>query len=150
MEFFEDLSSWNEGSNHALAVGFLEGDRPYSKGFVSEAFFERLIELVVDPWQPFASGGHHRCSLCAFSGGPGRVRYGQATVLVGSSLLFVPTVSTVYVAPSLVVHYVDAHQYLPPKEFREAVMTCPPMRSPDYLRLLLRNGIRKVKREAWG
>jgi hypothetical protein len=51
-----------------------------------------------------------------------------------------------YVAPSLVLHYVDAHEYLPPESFQRAVMACPPMRSMEYLRAISRHGLHKLGR----
>jgi hypothetical protein len=44
------------------------------------------------------------------------------------------------VAPSLILHSMDAHEYAPPAAFCEAVLACPPMRSMDYLRAILKNG----------
>jgi hypothetical protein len=42
------------------------------------------------------------------------------------------------VAPGGILHYVEAHNYLPPEEFRRAVLECPPMTSRAYLAALLR------------
>jgi hypothetical protein len=41
-------------------------------------------------------------------------------------------------------HYVDAHHYLPPKEFVQAVLRCPPTDTMEYTRLLLANGGRTL------
>ena len=46
----------------------------------------------------------------------------------------------ILVAPSLVLHYIDAHQYLPPAEFISAVLRCPEVGSPEYVRALLEGG----------
>ncbi len=43
----------------------------------------------------------------------------------------------VYVAPSTIVHYIDAHGYAPPPAFCHAVFTCPPMRTMEYRHDLL-------------
>jgi hypothetical protein len=50
----------------------------------------------------------------------------------------------VYVAPSLVVHYIDAHQYAPPDAFQHAVTSCPPMRSMDYFKAIRKHGIHRL------
>ena len=55
---------------------------------------------------------------------------------MGISKLWLPDDGIVYVAPSLILHYIDAHGYSPPVEFREAVIACPPMRSIDYLKAI--------------
>ena len=66
-------------------------------------------------------------------------------VALGASNLFVPTSEVLFVAPSLVVHYIDAHQYRPPDSFLDAVDGCAEMRSLEYLRALAR--FRKPARE---
>ncbi|RYE85593.1 MAG: hypothetical protein EOO75_16820 [Myxococcales bacterium] len=117
-------------------MGWLEREAAYSRGEVSGEFFEALVRLLVEPWQPFISAGRHRCSLCRFSGGPAQFTHGEHTVLVGVSNVFVPGNGVIYVAPSLVVHYIDAHGYRPPDGFIEAVLGCPPMGTMPYLRAL--------------
>jgi hypothetical protein len=51
---------------------------------------------------------------------------------VGCTNLFVPGDGVVYVAPSMIVHYLDAHRYQPPAAFLAAVDACPPMGSAAY------------------
>ena len=46
----------------------------------------------------------------------------------------------VYVAPSLILHYIDSYRYSPPVAFQEAVISYPPMRSMEYLKAILKNG----------
>lgn len=139
MSYFDDLSVWPlaGGRIEALrAVGWLERGKAYSQGEVTEPFFESLIHLLVQPWQPFTPAGRHACSLCRFAGGPGQLGYKGTTVALGALNVFVPGEGVIYVAPSLVAHYVDAHEYQPPAEFMAAVLRCPPMRSMEYLRAM--------------
>ena len=42
---------------------------------------------------------------------------GDCIVAVGSANVFVPGRNVLYMAPSLVVHYIDAHGYRPPDDF---------------------------------
>jgi hypothetical protein len=42
----------------------------------------------------------------------------------------------VYVAPELVVHYIESHGYQPPEEFIAAVMACPPQESAEFFGML--------------
>ena len=60
---------------------------------------------------------------------------------IGCTNLYVPTNQVVYVAPSMIVHYIDAHSYLPPTEFCDAVMLCPAMRSMEYRKAMRQTGI---------
>lgn len=50
----------------------------------------------------------------------------------------------IYIAPSTVIHYIDAHHYCPPDEFQKAVVNCPEMRSMNYLKAILANGPKEL------
>ena len=130
------------------AIGWLEAGILYETGPVAPAFVERLATLLVDPWIPWVCGGSHRCGLCRLTGGPGSIRIGGTEVGIGNTNLFVPSAGFAYVAPSTVLHYMDAHQYSPPAAFVEAVRACPDMRSMDYLRRMSRECPELVKRSA--
>jgi hypothetical protein len=128
-----------------LAVGWLQRDRPFTKGRVEARFFGALVELAIDPWQPFAFAGLHRCEFCRFTGGPGAVYYENIAARVGAENLFVPGDGAMYVAPSTILHYIDAHEYAPPEEFQRAVLACPPMRSMEYLKALRAAGVHRLR-----
>ena len=118
------------------AVGWLDRGRAFSTGPVAEEFFAALVRLCVNPWQPAAAAGRHPCTLCRFSGGPATLVYCSMKVTLGSANVFVPASDCIYMAPSLIIHYVDAHDYQPPAVFQRAVTACPEMRSMAYLKQL--------------
>jgi hypothetical protein len=122
------------------AVGWLERGREFSTGAVADEFFAALVTLCVDPWQPAAAAGRYPCSFCRLTGGPASVAYRGMTVTMGAANVFVPASDCIYVAPSLIVHYVDTHEYRPPDVFQRAVMECPEMRSMAYLTQLRSHG----------
>lgn len=153
MAHFEDLSDWPLAGmpiGTLKAVGWLELGAPYPIGSVSERFFEALVRLLVEPWQPAVAAGRHPCTSCKFSGGPTGLTYKGTTILLGASNVYVPGDGVIYVAPSLVAHYVDAHEYQPPAEFIDAVLRCPPMRSMPYLQGIGRIGGRALVRARVG
>jgi hypothetical protein len=82
---------------------------------------------VSDPgrWLAVVSAGVHACDL----GGCDRTS--------GTQYVIIPARTRVYVAPDLVAHYVEAHSYLPPSEFVDAVLACPEQSSDAYVELLL-------------
>jgi hypothetical protein len=123
-----DLSPLGNGGR-TVAVGWLERGHQHATGTVAPEVFAKLESLLIDPWQPAVTAGLHLCDLCTFKAEKS-----------GTKNLFVPGDRRVYVAPELILHYVNAHQYEPPKEFCAAVMTCPPMRSAEYRRALLAAG----------
>jgi hypothetical protein len=115
-----------------LAVGWLGKEFKFQTGKVSWQFYNKLCEFVENPWQPFLSSGFHFCELCQF--------YGSRYTATGSSNLFVPFNNVIYVAPELIVHYINVHHYQPPEIFIDAVMECPYIQTMEYKRCLLKNG----------
>lgn len=143
MTFFADLSTCvdfglGEG---ARAVGWLDSENDFRRGAVPTAFFERLVEFLIAPWQPAAAAGRHPCPFCRFTGGPSQLSFGRHVIQLGSAILVIPSEQEIFVAPSMVAHYIDAHDYSPPQPFVEAVLKCPAMRSMPYLRLLRAHGV---------
>src|SRR5205807_10247782 len=70
MVWHPDLSVWGaraaETTSPFRAVGWLERGHDYPTGPADAAFFQRLVELLQDPWEPAVSLGFHRCDLCQF------------------------------------------------------------------------------------
>ncbi len=151
MTHYIDLSScdyFGPADGRLLAVGWLELGRPLERGRVTGEFFEAFARLAANAWQPFVHAGRHACQWCVFSGGPAEVRVGDLTVAVGATNVFVPAEQAMYVAPSLLLHYMDAHEYAPPEVFQRAVIACPTMRSMDYLKALRAHGIDRLGRQS--
>jgi hypothetical protein len=130
--------------SNLIAVGWLEPGHDYRRGEVDAEFVGKLADLLVDPWQPAIAMGRHQCGFCRLTGGPTSIRLtnpgSSSVVQVGVTNVWIPADGFLYVAPSLVLHYIDAHGYSPPLEFQAAVMACPPMRQMDYLKAILKNG----------
>jgi len=59
---------------------------------------------------------------------------------IGASNLYIPGKNCIYVAPSLIAHYIAVHSYEPPEEFWNAVAGCPEMNCENYRKALLSNG----------
>jgi hypothetical protein len=131
-----------EAAGKLVAVGWLDPGMEYVRGEVGQEFVRKLLELLHDPWEPVVALGIHECGFCRLSGGPSTFRFGRSgsEAILGASNVFVPADGFLFVAPSLIVHYMDSHEYSPPADFQQAVMACPPMRSMDYLKAVLKNG----------
>jgi hypothetical protein len=136
MAWYADLSPCDyfgpDSACFLRAVGWLERGKAFSSGSVDAKVYARLVELLKEPWEPIATMGFHDCDLCLYEGQSGKRN------------LFVPAGSMVFVCPELLIHYMNAHQYRPPEEFCEAVLTCPPMRSTPYFKALLASGARRL------
>ncbi len=157
MTWFQDLSEctyWDRGgelfSKWLLAVGWLERDHHFERGTTACSVLDRLCELLIDPWEDYHQRfrGSHTCTLCPPSAFPGhgfnsfRHKVGDKWkyLRVGANNLFIPGQGFLYVAPSLIVHYIAVHEYLPPPEFCQALLDCPPMRSDAYFEAVVKNG----------
>jgi hypothetical protein len=118
-------------------VGYLSCEHEYPKGETSEAVFDRLASLVLLHLLKWL--GYHDCDLgsCGLNQSqPELYWHGMRIPRSCSSDVLVPDRTVVYIAPALILHYIRAHQYLPPACFLEAVLTCPAPGSRKYLRAI--------------
>lgn len=143
--YYEDLSPIGEKFK---VVGWLAPGHTYNRGEVQEDVFRKLLQLLVNPWEPDVLMGYHECQFCppedsldteAFDRRH-RLEHHGLVVVFGRANLFVPADGFIYVAPSMMAHYVDAHGYAPPAAFWEAVLNCPEMGSDAYRQALIVNG----------
>lgn len=123
-----------------VAVGWLGRSGPYSWGPIEAAFVEALVNQLRDPWEPVAGGGFHKCEFCRLNEAPPTLSHAGIQLTMGVSNLFIPGDGTIYCAPSLIAHYIDAHEYRPPEAFMRAVLECPPASSIMYKKRLLACG----------
>lgn len=146
MAVFEDLGPIDYFGPFGVlrAVGWLGGGSRFSTGDTAEEDFDKLCSLLVKPWQPGGFLGWHDCDLCQFGTGPKTLRYGDHEIQMGISNLFVPASDRIFVAPSLIAHYIDCHRYKPPAAFVESVRACPKMASMKYKKALLAAGGREL------
>lgn len=125
----DDLTPYNDrlpDSDGELAVGWLDGDAISSIGVIEPAHVRRrLIDELTYAARRRQSGrtasmGIHQCSFCDGPPEPlcprGRALWGSGEFRVRGSD------GTVFVSPSLVAHYIEAHDYLPPREYIDAVL----------------------------
>ena len=140
--YFRDLELCRYAHGHLTAenwavplraIGWIAYPHPFERGSAPLAFILRLGQLVDESCIAFALYhflGTMKCSVCVAEGtpSPGPV-WSQDTILV-------PGDGEVFVAPAGIVHYVEAHSYLPPDSFIEATRKCPAVGSPNYMTAL--------------
>jgi len=126
----------SDSSPSFRAVGWLGEGHPFPQDEVSTEFFDRLCMLLVDPWDPHGFRGFHECEFCPTDEVPHlrQLSVRDQVAKMGVNNLFVPGDGCVYVAPSLIAHYIRDHRYAPPHVFVEAVLRCPEMHSEEYLK----------------
>ncbi|MBE2321307.1 hypothetical protein DVA67_035655 [Solirubrobacter sp. CPCC 204708] len=114
--------------NSAIAVGWLDDAHKFPTGPVPDGLLAALTELGIH--EVNVTRGVHACAFCPKPTQP-RERpswiYARSKsvgdYLLGHGEIHVRGIDTqLFAAPTLVVHYVDAHGYQPPHAVIEAVL----------------------------
>jgi hypothetical protein len=148
MAFFADLTTYVYGAfspSYAperdepwpgvpvVNVGWLDAEHPFPTGLVPPEVLARLSDQA--RVRVRQTRGYHFCELCVRDLGGGShvqsldsgARNDLYESLPRESAEFrIRGIDVVYAAPQLVLHYIAAHQYLPPAEFCHAAMTSAP------------------------
>jgi len=145
------LAEFAPGSERVKAVGWLENGCAYSTGAVEPRAIARLFDIAEHPQWTTGELGYHACDLCPDA--PERTgtlaawrqqgilgTWRTRTAEVGGSELCIPGHGCVYIAPSMILHYILAHDYAPPPEFINALLSCPPAGTSEYLAAFKNNG----------
>jgi hypothetical protein len=124
--YYSDLSQECQADSgpYVRAVGWLSRAHAFSTGGVSPDFVNTLRRHIRAAWQPVAAGGMYRCEFCLSRTDGG--------ITGGSGNVWIPTADVIYVAPELVLHYIEAHSYRPPTGFVAAVLDCPEQNSEAF------------------
>jgi len=121
MSYFKDLTPYTYGSGHgpigslpALNIGWINNEEDnFPTKEPSPELVEKLWLLSKNLVNLYR--GAHKCGICKATVNP----YGNGEIRVTGED------GTIYAAPTLVVHYVEAHHYNPPDEFIKAVLNTP-------------------------
>ena len=129
------------------AVGWLSTDKPFPTGETSQEFKEKLFEFCLDDYVVNLTRGFHECEFCTKQDIDERIRCDEKAHLAGrgNGEIRVMGISSVYAGPILIYHYVIEHQYNPPEEFVEAVLTGLSPNSTE-----LREMRKKISETEWG
>ncbi|MFF2507437.1 hypothetical protein ACFVTY_29255 [Streptomyces sp. NPDC058067] len=123
MTHFTDLSTYiySEEDRPTLNIGWLDREYEYTKGPTPTGLIDALANLTRNPVN--VHRGMHFCNLCPdFQ--TAREKTSRGTTFIGSGEVRVPGQNgVIYTSPTMIVHYVEAHNYLPPREYCEAVLT---------------------------
>lgn len=114
MTHFDDLSPYTyihpeEDAPNTVNVGWLDVRHPFRTGKTDYEFQRKLQRLCRRRFKQ--TRGFLPCYFCKGEDRP-----------ISSSEIRIASAGTVFAAPSLVYHYVAAHDYRPPDEFISAVL----------------------------
>jgi hypothetical protein len=116
----------------AVHVGWLDNVHPYPKGAVDARLIEKMKLLASKPVELYR--GVHVCELCVEP--PDLVKTILPNLMVidpncswarwvvqrsSNGEIRVSREGIIFAAPVLIVHYIEAHNYLPPAKFLKAV-----------------------------
>jgi hypothetical protein len=144
MTLFTDLTTYTYGAADssdvsARNIGWLASGVNFQTAPPDPQFVERLWRFCkISVGQ---TRGLHVCEMCG-SRESNAVRRNEEELLLGSAEIRVVGIQgQLYAAPNLIYHYVVVHNYSPPAEFVDAVLTgpCPP--DDRYFELLSKLGL---------
>lgn len=127
--YFEDLTAYRYYLPSELSdvrnVGWLDASHAYPKAEVSRDFISKLHEIIcarlskADAYVNVIRGVH-QCNLC----GNERIEIScpGSKMLLGMSEIWLPAKRGYFASPSMVLHYIEGHGYVPPQEYIDAVM----------------------------
>ena len=106
-------------------VGWLNSAFPQGK--VPQACLDRLY-YISQRYLRNRSLGHHECPFC-----PSHMRGNELEIYWGNGEIWIRGKGDImYVAPTMIVHYIYRHAYLPPQEFIDAVLALPEEDAQKY------------------
>ncbi len=148
MTYFQDLTpySYSERDKElgllSLNIGWLAGQQPFSRGETPQEFRTQLFQFCLDENLVHIYRGFHECEICNLPSREWAERrhsiYGDKAEFasIGDGEIRVIGESAIYAAPALIYHYVVDHEYKPPDDFIQAVMTGPQPGSEAHRALL--------------
>jgi hypothetical protein len=116
-----------------LAVGWLDKEHKFPTGQTSPEFQQKLLVFCQNPG--YITLGFHDCEFCD-TPQPDKItiphpKY-SSTKLGSTEIMIIGQNDRSYHAPDLIYHYIRDHNYLPPAEFIEAVMSVAAPDSEEY------------------
>ncbi len=123
MTYFADLTPYTYGHGSTdgdLNVGWLSSAHEFARG---EPPLELVTSLLICAKRPVREcRGHHTCELCNDRRWVAMELDGREVKLGNGQIRVHASDGHWYAAPTLVAHYVAAHDYLPPAPFVDAVI----------------------------
>jgi|SRR3954469_23783512 hypothetical protein len=134
MTYFSDHSpyAYGHGSHPGVVhVGWLDNIHPYPKGTVDARLIEKIRLLASKPVELYR--GEHVCELCTEPLDLVKTTVSNRMVIdpncswaqwidqrSSNGEIRVSLEGVTFAAPVLIVHYIEAHNYLPPAQFLQA------------------------------
>jgi hypothetical protein len=159
MAYFKDLTPYRYSKNSigidnkpVLNVGWLTHTQKFETGYVPEEFKANIFSHCLDQFLVNLTFGLHICEICGLSDEQWLESYqkaekGEEYMNEGNGEIRVIGKDAVYASPALIYHYVTKHQYKPPNEFIEAVLTGSRPSSDEHYALIEHHILNVYKRK---
>jgi hypothetical protein len=140
-----DLAPYSNAPDKAiglipLAVGWLTAAQPFPTGPVPPEFVKKLRAFCQTSYTILPPKRAKRDGRCPLDKSCPRqlltLTDGDATIYLDNAEIRVIGDDDIFAAPTLIYHYVTAHQYKPPDEFVTAVLRGPAAGSPEHRALI--------------
>lgn len=103
-----------------LMVGWLGRSHSFPTGMIDTKYITKLEQIISSEQMVLKLRGRRFCELCDKSID---MEIEGKQYLLGTREIWIPTnTELIYVAPSLIYHFITEHHYLPPKEFLDALL----------------------------
>lgn len=141
MTYFPDLSAYTHPLSSSRiptrSVGWLDAGHDFPRSDAVEGLLTSLWPFCLVSVCP--SRGSDLCPFCESRGvverDGKRYVFGSAEIRV-----FDRAGESAFAAPNLLYHYIEAHHYLPPSEFVDALQSGPQPQTEEYRGLLEKTG----------
>lgn len=143
MTHFADLSNYVYNDEFAQAhtrnVGWLGEGHP----FPQRPADDRLLDALWAACSVFTaqSRGYHSCEFCAEQLLTLATRHGTTVLLGNGEIRIFGDDGDIFAAPNMIYHYVEEHDYHPPKAFVDALLKGPLPPERSYFERLASSGL---------
>jgi hypothetical protein len=126
--YFRDLTNYSYYQIKELSnvqnIGWLDKEHSFCTGKVTHDCIKKIRHVIAGSTAVNVHvnniRGIHPCNLCGEDAIKIEGRRGE--IFLGSSEIWLPTNEGYFASPSMILHYIEDHDYLPPQQFIDAVM----------------------------
>lgn len=107
--------------DNVINIGWLSHQFSYNKGEVCVDVKNKILEIIYLK-QCNVTRGLHRCDFCKSENFV--TNHNNIKILLGHAEIWIPSISGnfIYASPTLIYHYIDQHNYLPPANYIESIL----------------------------
>jgi len=127
MTYIKDLSKYDYlydcNTTNTKNIGWLDNVHGFSTGTVSDEVIkklERISKISVN-----RTRGLHSCEICGSKNIVIHHIDGEPFLVGDAEIRVFSAAGNIYAAPNMLLHYIINHNYMPPEEFLDAIISGP-------------------------